>query len=810
MVLVSQSRRTERLGVAATMAAFEGTGFIFREQSTGDHGIDAHVELLADDVPTGKLIALQIKAGPSYFREKKETFFVFRAKPKHFDYWINHALPVLICVFDPRTEEVYWQLVSEEAAIRSGKNYKFEVPLSQRLATTSNAKLRAIAELSRSDRIIIGSRLEEEVASIYGSLGYAVARDVALEGRSYSHLLTSILSGVGQIRTVVRCFDTNERAEIEIDAFVSDLAVLRQRSDIARGVLVLEQEPSTSILSRVHSSTTLTATSKASIVDQLFDSDAGLLKLSRSVTKDDVLSRYIKMSATMQNWDKQSQMSIPDVSDALLNWLESDKVSRVYVLGDFGAGKSTLMRFLQSRMAKSCLDRNRHRLPLLVELREYALRLDLDAVLRNAIIAQYFVDLIPSTMWELLNAGRFTVLLDGFDEMVDRSDANRRAELLSELEPLLDIPTVTVLTSRPSYLSEPGEVERLAAGNAPGGAGAKILAASGSSTATLGPLQDLQSNIFERYPGVSSPIDPAISSAGATLLSLDPLDTEAVREFVVGLDTKFQAEAGVTSAEVNNFIETTYDLSDLVRRPMLLQLIVETILSGGLKFDRPGETLGPSALYEVYTGLKLQIDWEKGEYRRSVGMEDRRGFAVAMAVAMFHARAFEVSLDRVRDVITAFARGSTTELPYNSLSETEIESDLLTCSFITVENGWCRFTHKSFMEFFVARRIRYELPNRSDLLGAPLSSEILYFLGGFAPSEPEVADHLLAIASEDEVPARERSNAIAAYFCSAPNHTGEAVDGVSIESGSFPSLRLTEFELRDVVFAGDGLGLAAG
>jgi hypothetical protein len=61
---------TGRIGVYAVAAMIEKElGWIFREQPTSDHGIDAQVEVVGSrsDV-TGRLIALQIKSGKSYFR----------------------------------------------------------------------------------------------------------------------------------------------------------------------------------------------------------------------------------------------------------------------------------------------------------------------------------------------------------------------------------------------------------------------------------------------------------------------------------------------------------------------------------------------------------------------------------------------------------------------------------------------------------------------------------------------------------------------------------------------------------------------
>ncbi|MHB8064874.1 MAG: DUF4365 domain-containing protein [Ruminiclostridium sp.] len=62
---------TERIGVSHVASiVHEKMGWIFREQPIADYGIDAQIEIANHECPTGKLIALQIKSGESYFNGK--------------------------------------------------------------------------------------------------------------------------------------------------------------------------------------------------------------------------------------------------------------------------------------------------------------------------------------------------------------------------------------------------------------------------------------------------------------------------------------------------------------------------------------------------------------------------------------------------------------------------------------------------------------------------------------------------------------------------------------------------------------------
>ena len=120
--------QTERLGVSALEYFFSENGWLFREQTTHDYGIDAHVEIVADQRPTGKLIALQIKAGTSFFSEEANGAYVFRTNDKHLAYWIAHSMPVVVILYNPETKQAYWQHVSKQTVLTTGKGWKLSVP----------------------------------------------------------------------------------------------------------------------------------------------------------------------------------------------------------------------------------------------------------------------------------------------------------------------------------------------------------------------------------------------------------------------------------------------------------------------------------------------------------------------------------------------------------------------------------------------------------------------------------------------------------------------------------------------------------
>ncbi|WP_329060561.1 DUF4365 domain-containing protein [Amycolatopsis sp. NBC_01480] len=88
-------------------------GHTFREQTTSDFGVDAHVEIKRDGKATGRLVGLQIKGGNSWFEEKTEIGWKFRPEKKHIPYWLSHSLPMYVLLVDKTNGTIYWQELSE-------------------------------------------------------------------------------------------------------------------------------------------------------------------------------------------------------------------------------------------------------------------------------------------------------------------------------------------------------------------------------------------------------------------------------------------------------------------------------------------------------------------------------------------------------------------------------------------------------------------------------------------------------------------------------------------------------------------------
>ena len=114
--------------------------WIFRPQPFRDKGIDAHIEINSQNYNGTGLIALQIKSGLSYFKEKNEKSYIFREDFRVLDYWLSYPIPVIIMLHHP-DETIYWQIINEKNISRLDKGWKIEVPFKNTLTINNKENI---------------------------------------------------------------------------------------------------------------------------------------------------------------------------------------------------------------------------------------------------------------------------------------------------------------------------------------------------------------------------------------------------------------------------------------------------------------------------------------------------------------------------------------------------------------------------------------------------------------------------------------------------------------------------------------------
>jgi hypothetical protein len=107
-----------------------------------DFGIDGYLDVVAaDGSVTGQSVAVQIKCGESYLREKTDLGYVFHGDTKHLNYYLNCQLPVLIVLCEPHKRICYWELFDSNKTEATPSGWKMIVPFAQTLGVRSKKAL---------------------------------------------------------------------------------------------------------------------------------------------------------------------------------------------------------------------------------------------------------------------------------------------------------------------------------------------------------------------------------------------------------------------------------------------------------------------------------------------------------------------------------------------------------------------------------------------------------------------------------------------------------------------------------------------
>ena len=145
----------ERIGIHHCAEIAVRNKWIFREQPVDDIGIDAHMEFVDESGKNRQLLALQIKSGSSWFRDKKDDYIVFRdINDRQYNYWTTNSLPCIVVLYNPDDDMCIWQKLTDKTIERTkggrGKGFFVKVPTAQSfLNHSSNEKLLSFTNLPK-------------------------------------------------------------------------------------------------------------------------------------------------------------------------------------------------------------------------------------------------------------------------------------------------------------------------------------------------------------------------------------------------------------------------------------------------------------------------------------------------------------------------------------------------------------------------------------------------------------------------------------------------------------------------------------
>jgi Domain of unknown function (DUF4062)/NACHT domain len=374
---------------------------------------------------------------------------------------------------------------------------------------------------------------------------------------------------------------------------------------------------------------------------------------------------------------------------AIESFLEDPFSNHLTILGDFGTGKSSAMVELTYKMIVS----SSPRIPIYVSLRDFGEFASIEDLLTRAMNRCRVHGFNYRGFQALANASRVLLIFDGFDEIATRWGPLQSAEHLRRLNEAVGPCSKVVLTCRRHYFVSESRL-----------------------------TEEMERSLRREVAG----------RRNYAMIFLRPLTTDQIREFV-GKYRPSEADSLMSQ------IERLPGLSDLATRPVLLDMIIKTLP----QWHGQSAAINLSALYGVFTSLWVR-DVAKGG--AVVTGEQKLAFAEALAGRLHESGRSRVLYSELARSVRDFFENDAS----SPFSRELFEQEIRTCDFLVRDNeDYYQFVHRSFMEFFVARKIAAALKT-GDVDGVfarlDLAPEILSFIAQAVSEDPVGLTHLCSCA----------------------------------------------------------------
>lgn len=367
--------------------------------------------------------------------------------------------------------------------------------------------------------------------------------------------------------------------------------------------------------------------------------------------KWNIFKHYIDLRCRTKDGNEQDLMKyVLDV------WLPDQSKPLLAILGEFGSGKTFFCQKLFCELLKGY--RPGRKLPFLVtlcDMKRYGYKSVKDLLVDQVETKLGLPNLEWSTLEEILRFGEIILIYDGFEEMSMKVSRFQMVDNFRDLRSTIIPGAKAIVTCRTHYFSTEEEEKQI-----------------------FGRIR--------RPDHIESLIMEESNLDNVSIVYLESFNDGDIQAY---LKSKLKNDWKSFYQKIKD--PSFYDLPDLAKRPIFLDMIVEVIPH--LEFV--GEKLTGTRLYQQYTNLCFQREYK------------RLGLAVEQQSEIVEELAFEVYKERLiyldRNLIKAVCSKVTHYKP-----EIDVEQFIRKYPFFRraeKAGGELSFIHQSFFEFFVAKRI---------------------------------------------------------------------------------------------------------
>lgn len=377
----------------------------------------------------------------------------------------------------------------------------------------------------------------------------------------------------------------------------------------------------------------------------------------------------------------------------VLDWIEYVGAPiGIALLGTYGLGKSSFARRLAYLCAQAYLEDPIKRIPFLIELKEFGSHQDIRGLITHELVNRHGAPNGSFNLFQMINrAGKFVIILDGFDEMKQGMTADSLLYNFNQLTELFTSRSKILLCGRPTVFETEAEQNRVIKGE------------------------------------LSIAVPTRARYIPVTIL---PFGIEDVCEFILEFTKKYHAEQQPRLRKfvrlLREEVEHDGELKSLVSRPVHLPMLVVYVT----KHDVRPSDIRRADLYDTFIDAIIEREFLKRvpAFQSLYSTSERHQFARGLAVAMWiNGQARTIRHSEIPSaLIEKFVKfGHTIEA---------VRRDLVTACFLERKPPDILFVpHKSFLEFLVAEEIANRVREASATsaidIGLEITDEVFSFLG---------------------------------------------------------------------------------
>jgi hypothetical protein len=327
-------------------------------------------------------------------------------------------------------------------------------------------------------------------------------------------------------------------------------------------------------------------------------------------------------------------------------WLLTPGEGQICLLGEYGTGKTSFAaHYFWKRSNAYLKDPLRNRIPLFIPLGRFHKSADMEQMITAFLVNECGIRRDFKTFLSMAARGKFVLILDGFDEMAKQVDVSVRRHNFREISRVLVGNNKVILSGRPNYFLSQDEL-------------AELFGQAATTDPYRAALRSATSEGAPRYQ----------------ILNVTLFDRWQISDFLQKQAAFLQKESSDNWRALENVIYTTYNLEELARTPVLLEIIIKTVSELRGKVT----DINAAKLYEIYTNFWLDREYDKGDVRWLVTRQDKELFVLELAWSMLltdHTRPeihFSALSSRVREY---FLLDRASDIDYFS-------SDIRFCSYL--------------------------------------------------------------------------------------------------------------------------------